>query len=62
MSAMDSTSVKSNADRFSAWAPKILGALRIISGSLFACYGAMKVFGLFGGVPPGAPKWIVWTA
>ncbi len=27
-----------------------------------ACHGAQKVLGAFGGMPPDAPKWIVWTA
>jgi putative oxidoreductase len=50
-------------DRFQSWAPRILGALRIISGSLFACYGAQKLFGMFGGIPPGAaPKALIWSA
>ncbi|HYR27593.1 MAG TPA: DoxX family protein, partial [Thermoanaerobaculia bacterium] len=29
---------------------------------MFACHGAQKVLGAFGGMPPEAPKWIVWTA
>jgi hypothetical protein len=33
-------------DRFASWAPRILGALRIISGALFACYGAFALDGL----------------
>jgi putative oxidoreductase len=49
-------------DRFASWAPRILGALRIIAGSLFACYGVQKVFGLFGGMPPGVPKALIWSA
>ena len=48
--------------RLTMWAPRILGALRIVAGALFACYGVQKVFGLFGGMPPGAPTWIIWTA
>lgn len=28
-------------------------ALRIVSGFMFACHGAMKLFGAFGGMPPG---------
>lgn len=28
-------------------------ALRIVSGFLFACHGAQKLFGAFGGMPPG---------
>ena len=49
-------------DRFQSWAPRILGALRIIAGALFACYGVQKVFGLFGGMPPGVPKALIWSA
>jgi putative oxidoreductase len=49
-------------DRFAAWAPRILGALRIVSGALFACYGLQKVFGLFGGMPPGVSKALIWSA
>lgn len=50
-------------DRFQSWAPRILGALRIIAGALFACYGAQKIFGWFGGIPPGAaPKSLIWSA
>jgi putative oxidoreductase len=43
-------------------APKILGLTRILFGIMMACHGAQKVFGLFGGVPPGAPPFIIWTA
>ncbi|HYM62559.1 MAG TPA: DoxX family protein [Thermoanaerobaculia bacterium] len=49
-------------DRFTSWAPKILGATRILAGIMFACHGAQKVLGAFGGMPPGAPRWIIWTA
>jgi putative oxidoreductase len=41
---------------------QVLGALRIIVGILFVCHGAQKVFGLFGGVPPGAPQPITLAA
>ena len=51
------------ADRFASWAPKILGIFRIIAGALFACYGAQKLFGAFGGIPPGmASKALLWSA
>lgn len=46
------------ADRWGALAPKILGIARVIIGFMFACYGARKVFGWFGGMPPGVPFWI----
>ena len=50
-------------DQLTSWAPRILGAFRIIAGAMFACYGAMKLFGAFGGIPPGAaPWWIIWIA
>lgn len=43
--------------------PKILGILRILTGTMFACHGAQKLFGAFGGMPPGVPMdWMVWTA
>lgn len=43
-------------------APRILGITRILVGILMTCHGAQKVFGAFGGPPPGAPAAIVWTA
>jgi putative oxidoreductase len=43
-------------------ASKILGATRILFGIMMACHGAQKIFGLFGGVPPGAPPLIIWVA
>lgn len=49
-------------DRFTAWAPRILGATRILAGILFACHGAQMVFGVFGGLPPGVPAALIWTA
>ena len=38
------------------FAPHLYGLLRMSAGLLFACHGAQKLFGLFGGVggPPGA--------
>lgn len=46
-----------------ALSPKILAILRILAGTMFACYGAQKLFGAFGGMPPGVPMdWMVWTA
>ncbi len=41
---------------------EIYALLRIVTGFLFLCHGLQKVFGLFGGVPPGAPAAIIWTA
>lgn len=51
-------------DRFAGWAPRILGITRILFGIMFACHGAQKVLGWFGGMPPGfTPPWyIVWIA
>jgi putative oxidoreductase len=45
--------------RFTAMAPGILGATRIIIGALFACHGVQKVFGIWG-MPPGVPAWITY--
>jgi putative oxidoreductase len=50
------------ADRFTSWAPKILGVTRILCGVMFGCYGAQKLFGVFGGLPPGVPKALIWSA
>jgi len=49
-------------DRFTLQAPRLLALLRILIGVMFACHGAQKVLGMFGGIPPGAPAWIIWTA
>lgn len=49
-------------DRLTPYAPHILGITRILAGIMFACHGAQKVLGMFGGMPAFAPKWIVWTA
>lgn len=46
------------ADRWRALAPQILGITRLIAGFMFACHGAQKVLGWFGGMPPGVPFWI----
>ena len=50
------------AERFRSWAPYFLGIQRIIAGWLFVLHGGQKLLGWFGGVPPEAPKWIIWTA
>lgn len=41
---------------------QIYAAMRIVVGFLFACHGAQKVLGLFGGAPAEAPAAIIWTA
>jgi putative oxidoreductase len=48
----------------SKWAPKILGIMRILMGIMFACHGAQKLFGAFGGIPAGMtpPAWILYGA
>ena len=39
----------------SKYAPYLYVLLRVVAGLLFACHGAQKLFGVFGGVggPPG---------
>jgi putative oxidoreductase len=49
-------------DRFTALAPGILGVTRFLAGVMFACHGAQKLFLVFGGMPPGVPKALIWTA
>ena len=51
-------------DRFTALAPRILGVTRFIVGAMFACHGAQKLFGAFGGMPAGMtiPWYINWIA
>ncbi len=41
---------------------QIYAASRIAIGFLFACHGAQKVLGLFGGPPAEVPAAIIWTA
>ena len=49
-------------DKFTQQAPRILGIFRILAGVMFACHGAQKLFNAFGGMPPGVPKALIWTA
>jgi len=49
-------------ERFRSFAPHILSIFRILTGTMFACHGAQKVFGAFGGMPPGVSPWLTWTA
>jgi putative oxidoreductase len=43
-------------------ADKIYAATRILAGLMFMAHGLQKIFGLFGGVPEGAPAFIVYGA
>ena len=43
-------------------AEKIYAATRILAGLMFMAHGLQKIFGLFGGVPEGAPAFIVYGA
>ena len=45
-----------------AHAEKIYAATRILAGLMFMAHGLQKIFGLFGGVPAGAPAFIVYGA
>ena len=45
-----------------AHAEKIYAATRILVGLMFMAHGLQKNFGLFGGVPEGAPAFIVYGA
>ena len=50
-------------NRFHAFAPQILSIFRILAGVMFACHGAQKILGAFGGMPPGVEmNWEIWTA
>lgn len=50
-------------DRFTAQAPRILSVLRFLTGTMFACHGAQKLLGAFGGMPPGVPMTAtIWVA
>lgn len=41
---------------------RIYAVFRIVVGFLFACHGAQKIFGLFGGPHPDMPEPMVWAA
>ena len=43
-------------------ADKIYAVMRIFAGLMFMAHGLQKIFGLFGGVPAGAPAFIVYGA
>lgn len=51
------------ANRFTSFAPQILSILRLLTGVMFACHGAQKLLGAFGGLPPGVEMNAeLWTA
>jgi putative oxidoreductase len=39
-------------DRLGAQSARILGIFRVLAGVMFACHGAQKILGAFGGIPP----------
>ncbi|RKG84058.1 DoxX family protein [Corallococcus terminator] len=43
-------------------ADRIYALLRIMAGLMFMQHGLQKLFGLFGGVPAGAPAFVVYGA
>lgn len=43
-------------------AERIYALLRIVTGLMFMQHGLQKLFGMFGGVPPEAPAFIVYGA
>src|SRR5262249_55590286 len=43
-------------------AAMIYAGARILVGLMFFCHGLQKLFGLFGGMPAGAPTFIVYAA
>jgi putative oxidoreductase len=43
-------------------AEKIYALMRIFAGLMFMAHGLQKIFGMFGGVPEGAPAFIVYGA
>jgi putative oxidoreductase len=49
-------------DGFTRQASRILSIFRFLTGVMFACHGAQKILGAFGGLPPGAEGWMTTTA
>ena len=41
---------------------RLYALLRIVAGFMFTLHGLQKIFGMFGGVPPEAPPFIVYGA
>ncbi|SEU24468.1 DoxX family protein [Stigmatella erecta] len=41
---------------------RLYALLRIAAGLMFALHGMQKLFGMFGGVPAGAPAFVVYGA
>ena len=44
------------------YASHTYAVLRIVSGFLFLWHGSQKLLGFPGGVPEGAPAFVVWVA
>ena len=43
-------------------AERIYALFRIMTGFMFMFHGMQKLFGMFGGTPPGAPAFIIYGA
>ncbi|MBN1209160.1 MAG: DoxX family protein [Myxococcaceae bacterium] len=43
-------------------AERIYALLRIVAGLMFMLHGMQKLFGMFGGMPPGVPAFITYGA